>query len=59
MKLFAAMLHDEGAASMTEYALVLALIAIVCVVALNGVYNAVSATLNHVSDKLTAVQSGP
>jgi Flp pilus assembly pilin Flp len=59
MKRFAAMLRDESAASMTEYALVLALIAIVCIVALNGVYNAVSLTLNHVSDKLTAVQSGP
>ena len=59
MNACAAMLRDEGAASMTEYALVLALIAVVCIVALNGVYNAVSATLNGVSDKLTAVQSGP
>ena len=59
MSRLVAMLGDEGAASMTEYALVLALIAVVCIVALNGVYNAVSATLNHVSDKLTAVQSGP
>jgi Flp pilus assembly pilin Flp len=55
---FAAMLRDEDAASLTEYALVLALIAVVAVVGLNQVYNAVSATLNFVSDKLTAAQTG-
>jgi Flp pilus assembly pilin Flp len=59
VKRFAAMLRDESAASMTEYALVLALIAVVAIVGLNQVYNAVSATLNGVSDKLTAAQSGP
>jgi Flp pilus assembly pilin Flp len=55
---FAAMLRDEDAASLTEYALVLALIAVVAIVGLNQVYNAVSATLNFVSDKLTAAQTG-
>ena len=37
----------------------LALIAVVAIVGLQQVYNAVSATLNNVSDKLTAAQSGP
>ena len=58
MRPFAAMLLDEEAASLTEYALVLALIAVVAIVGLNNVYNAVSATLNYVSDKLTAAQTG-
>ena len=59
MTTFAAMLRDEDAASLTEYALVLALIAVVAIVGLQNVYGAVSATLNHVSDKLTSLQSGP
>jgi Flp pilus assembly pilin Flp len=59
MTSFIAMLHDEDAASLTEYALVLALIAVVAIVGLQHVYEAVSATLNNVSDKLTASQSGP
>jgi Flp pilus assembly pilin Flp len=59
MTVLGAMLRDEGAASLTEYALVLALIAVVAIVGLQQVYEAVSATLNHVSDKLTAAQSGP
>ncbi|HEV3086061.1 MAG TPA: Flp family type IVb pilin [Candidatus Elarobacter sp.] len=59
MTTFVAMLRDEDAASLTEYALVLALIAVVAIVGLNQVYNAVSATLNNVGDKLTAAQSGP
>lgn len=58
MTLFAAMLRDDEAASLTEYALVLALIAVVAIVGLNNVYNAVSATLNYVTDKLTAAQAG-
>ena len=59
MTAFRAMLCDDGAASLTEYALVLALIAVVAIVGLQKVYEAVSATLNLVSDKLTAAQSGP
>jgi len=59
MNAFAAMLRDENAASLTEYALVLALIAVIAIVGLQNVYGAVSATLNHVSDKLTAAQSAP
>ena len=53
------LLHDEDGATLVEYALVLSLIAVVAIVALHGVYNSVSATLNHVSDRLTAAQSGP
>ena len=59
MTAFVAMLRDDDAATLTEYALVLALISVVAIVGLQHVYEAVSATLNHVSDKLTAAQSGP
>jgi Flp pilus assembly pilin Flp len=59
MTAFIAMLRDEDAATIVEYALVLALIAVVAIVGLQNVYTAVSATLNHVSDKLTAAQSAP
>ncbi|GAC1659507.1 MAG: hypothetical protein NVS4B13_04490 [Candidatus Elarobacter sp.] len=59
MNLFAAMLLDEDAASMTEYALVLALIAVVAILGLQKVYTAVAATLNHVTATLTAAQTAP
>jgi len=59
MKRVVAMLRDDSAAALTEYALALALIAVVATVGLQKVYEAVSATLNHVSDKLTAAQAGP
>ena len=59
MTAFEAMLRDDEGAALTEYALVLALIAVVAIVGLQKVYEAVSATLNNVSDKLTAAQSGP
>jgi Flp pilus assembly pilin Flp len=58
VNLFAAMLRDDSAASLTEYALVLSLIAVVAIVGLQKVYEAVAATLNHVSDKLTEAQAG-
>jgi Flp pilus assembly pilin Flp len=56
---FRALLRDETAATLTEYALILALISVVAIVGLQKVYEAVSATLNNVGDKLTAAQSGP
>ncbi len=59
MTVFESMLRDDEGAALTEYALVLALIAVVAIVGLQKVYEAVSATLNHVTDKLTAAQSGP
>ena len=58
MKALSAMLRDDSAASLTEYALVLSLIAVVAIVGLQKVYEAVSATLSHVSDKLTEAQAG-
>lgn len=57
MNLFTRMLRDDSAASLTEYALILSLIAVVAIVGLQKVYEAVSATLNHVSDKLTEAQA--
>lgn len=59
MSPFVSMLRDDGAATLTEYAIVLALVAVVAIVGLQQVYQAVAATLNNVSDKLTAAQSGP
>ena len=58
MTVFQAMLRDESAATLVEYALVLSLIAVVAIAGLNLVYNAVAATLNNVSGSLTAAQSG-
>ncbi len=58
MTLFSAMLRDESAATLVEYALVLSLIAVVAIAGLQLVYQSVSATLNNVSNKLSASQSG-
>jgi pilus assembly protein Flp/PilA len=53
-----AMLRDEDGATLVEYALVLALVAVAAIIGLRAVYDAVSATLNNVSTNLTASQSG-
>jgi pilus assembly protein Flp/PilA len=53
-----AMLRDENGATLVEYALVLALVAVAAIIGLRAVYDAVSATLNNVSSNLTASQSG-
>ena len=53
-----AMLRDDEAATLIEYALVLSLIAVVAIAGLQLVYQSVSATLNNVSSKLSASQSG-
>jgi Flp pilus assembly pilin Flp len=54
---FTAMLRDDEAATLVEYALVLALISVVAIAGLQTVYNAVSATLNYVGAALTAAQT--
>ncbi|HEY0394708.1 MAG TPA: Flp family type IVb pilin [Candidatus Elarobacter sp.] len=53
-----AMLREEDGATLVEYALVLALVAVAAIIGLKAVYDAVSATLNNVSTNLTASQSG-
>jgi pilus assembly protein Flp/PilA len=58
MNPFAALLADEEGATLVEYALVLALVAVAAIIGLRSVYDAVSATLNHVSASLTSSQSG-
>ena len=58
MTLFDAMLRDESGATLTEYALVVSLIAVVAIAGLQLVYGAVSATLNTVSNALSQAQSG-
>jgi Flp pilus assembly pilin Flp len=58
MNVFSAMLRDDSAATLVEYALVLSLIAVVAIAGLQLVYQSVSATLNNVSSKLSASQSG-
>ncbi|HEY0613554.1 MAG TPA: Flp family type IVb pilin [Candidatus Elarobacter sp.] len=52
------MLRDENGATLVEYALVLALVAVAAIAGLHSVYDAVSATLNNVSTSLSATQSG-
>ena len=58
MNVMLAMLRDENGATLVEYALVLALVAVAAIIGLRAVYDAVSATLNTVSTKLAASQSG-
>jgi pilus assembly protein Flp/PilA len=58
MNFVLAMLRDENGATLVEYALVLALVAVAAIIGLRAVYDAVSATLNNVSSNLTASQSG-
>lgn len=58
MSALLAMLRDDEAATLIEYALVLSLIAVVAIAGLQLVYQSVSATLNTVSSKLSASQSG-
>jgi len=53
-----AMLRDDDGATLVEYALVLALVAVAAIIGLRAVYDAVSATLNNVSSSLAASQSG-
>ncbi len=59
MKLFLALLRDEDGATMAEYALVLAMLAGVSIVALAGVSGQLSATLQNLADTLFAAQTGP
>jgi Flp pilus assembly pilin Flp len=59
MKLFLALLRDEDGATLTEYALVLAMLAGVSIVALAGVSSQLSATLQNLADTLFAAQTGP
>jgi pilus assembly protein Flp/PilA len=58
MTAFLALLRDDDGATLVEYALVLALVAVAAIIGLRAVYDAVSATLNNVSSNLTASQSG-
>ena len=58
MNAFLDVLFDEQGAALTEYALVLALLALTAIVALTGLSQAIGNTLNNVSDKLTAAQTG-
>jgi Flp pilus assembly pilin Flp len=58
MNALLAMLRDDEAATLIEYALVLSLIAVVAIAGLQLVYQSVSATLNNVTGKLSASQSG-
>jgi pilus assembly protein Flp/PilA len=53
-----ALLRDDDGATLVEYALVLALVAVAAIIGLRAVYDAVSATLNTVTTNLTASQSG-
>jgi len=54
-KLFSELIADDTAASMTEYALLLALIAVATIGALQYLGNGVGGTYNAVSDGLSSV----
>ena len=58
MSALRAMLRDERGATLVEYALVVSLISVVAIAGLHLVYNAVSATLDNITAKLSASQSG-
>lgn len=58
MNAFLAMLKDEQAAALTEYALVLGLLAIAAIVALQTLSGGVNAALNNTAAKLQATQTG-
>jgi Flp pilus assembly pilin Flp len=54
-KVFLKLLSDDSAASMTEYALLLALIAVATIGALQYLGDGVGGTYNAVSDELSSV----
>jgi Flp pilus assembly pilin Flp len=59
MNPFTDLLFDEQGAALTEYALVLALLALAAIAALTGLSQAIGRTLNNVSSALTAASTGP
>ncbi len=59
MTTFHALLRDEAGAALTEYALVLTMIAGASVVALYGLSGQLSKTLQNLADMLFAAQTGP
>jgi Flp pilus assembly pilin Flp len=59
MKIFADLLRDEHGAALTEYALVLTVIALASITALYGLSGQLSKTLQNLADMLFAAQTGP
>ncbi|MEA2663762.1 MAG: Flp/Fap pilin component [Candidatus Eremiobacteraeota bacterium] len=59
MKTLLALLRDERGAALTEYALVLAVIALASITALAGLSGQLSKTLQNLTDTLFAAQTGP
>jgi Flp pilus assembly pilin Flp len=59
MKTVLALLRDERGSTLTEYALVLAMIAGASVTALSLLSGQLSATLQNLADTLFAAQTGP
>jgi Flp pilus assembly pilin Flp len=59
MNAFTGLLFDERGAALTEYALVLALLALAAIAALTGLSQAIGRTLNNVSTALTSAATGP
>ncbi len=58
MNVFLALLRDERGAALTEYALVLTVIAAASIVALYGLSGQLSKTLQNLADTLFAAQTG-
>lgn len=59
MNVFFALLRDERGAALTEYALMLSMIALASVTALYGLSGQLSKTLKNLADMLFAAQTGP
>lgn len=58
MNVFLALLRDERGAALTEYAIVLAVLAGGAIVALSALSGQLSATLQNLADSLFAAQTG-
>jgi Flp pilus assembly pilin Flp len=58
MNIVVALLRDERGAALTEYALVLTVIAAASIVALYGLSGQLSKTLQNLADTLFAAQTG-
>jgi len=56
---FVALLRDENGATLYEYCLVLALVAAVCITALNTMSGVISSGLVTMASALTKNQTGP
>lgn len=58
MNAFRALLRDESGATLFEYCLILALVAVVAIAGLNTMANVISSSLQNMANALTRGQTG-